>query len=103
MAFAAVKLYEGYNKDNVNLAILDRFADKDDIGEQYKKPLAYLVSIGVLNGSPEDDGIYLYPQNTCNRAEAGVFLARVLQGLDKSKMQEYREALDYVKGMGGDE
>ncbi|OPY62226.1 MAG: S-layer protein precursor [Pelotomaculum sp. PtaU1.Bin065] len=103
MAFAAVQLFEGYDEDHVNLAILDRFADKDDIGEQYKKPLAFLVSIGVLNGSPEDDGIYLNPQNTCTRAEAGVFLARVLQGLDKSKMQDYRDALDHVQNSGGDE
>ncbi|ATW23753.1 S-layer homology domain-containing protein [Candidatus Formimonas warabiya] len=103
MAFAAVRLFEGYDEDNVNLAILDRFVDKDDIGEQYKKALAFLVSIGVLNGSPEDDGIHLNPQNTCTRAEAGVFLARVLQGLDKSKMQDYKNALDYVQSAGGDE
>lgn len=104
MAFAAVELFDGYDEENVNLAILDRFADKDDIGEAYKKPLAYLVSIGVLNGSPGGDGeIYIYPQNTCSRAEAGTFAARVLQGLDKSKMKDYIDALNYVQDAGGDE
>ncbi len=103
MAFAAVELFEDYDESSVNLAILDRFADKDDIGEQYKKPLAYLVSIGVLNGARESDGIYLIPQNNCTRAEAGIFLSRVLQGLDKSRMKDYKDALDYVQNAGGDE
>ena len=103
MAYTAVKMYEGYDEDNVNLSILDRFEDKDLIGEQYKKPLAYLVSIGVLNGSLEDGRIYLNPLNECTRAETGVFLARVLQGLDKSKMKEYKDAVDYVKSAGGEQ
>lgn len=100
MAYAAVMLYQDYDPDYVNLAVLDRFADKNEIGEEYKKPLAYLVTVGVLDGSPEEGGLYLHPTNVCNRAEAGVFMARVLQGLDKSKMKDYKNAVDYVLSGG---
>lgn len=105
MAYAAVALFEGYDENNVNLSILDRFDDKDQIMEQYRKSLAYLVSIGVLKGSsPDVDGkIYLNPKGTCTRGEAGVFMARVLQGLDRSKMQDFRDAVNYVKNAGGTE
>ncbi len=102
MAYTTIQLYgENYKEENVNLAVLDRFYDKNLIGEAYKKPLAYLVSIGVLNGRPGEGAdagkIFLDPGAECDRGMAGAFLARVLQGIDKSKMKDYKDAVDYVK------
>jgi hypothetical protein len=90
MALASVKLYESYKPSLVNPNVLDRFTDGDTVAAAYKEAMAYLVSIGAFHGTPEGQ---LMPAESMSRAEMGVFLARVLQGIDKSKMIDYGTAV----------
>lgn len=83
---AIFKSYHGYDAGNVNLTVLERFTDDADIAEAYKTAMAYMVSAGVMNGSGTGQ---LNPAGEITRAEAGVFIARVMMGLDKSKMHDY--------------
>lgn len=81
-----------------NLSILDRFNDKGDIADVNSKPyLAYAVSMGLLSGTSENT---LDPDDEVSRAQVGVLLYRTLIGVDKSKMQDYRESVDYVLSAG---
>jgi hypothetical protein len=99
IALVATRIYtetvEGayYDQDRVNLAVLDRFADKDSIDDAYRPAMAYIVSAGVINGT--GDG-YVNPTGLCSRAEMGVILARVMQGIDTSKMKDYKDDVEYI-------
>ena len=79
-----------------NLAILDRFTDKDQIANEASKPyLAYAVSVGLLSGTSKDT---LSPKDPVSRAQTGVLLYRTLIGLDKTKMKDYGDSVNYAKG-----
>lgn len=90
---AASKLYRDYDEASINLSALDRFTDKDSISDEHKPAMAYLVSAGVLGGTPEGT---LIPKDEVSRGMGGVFLARVVDGLDKSWMKDYQDVVDYV-------
>lgn len=92
-ALAIFKSYNQYNAENVNLSVLDRFTDRASIGAEYKTAMAYLVSAGVITGTP--DGLVL-PEAEINRATFGVLLSRVMMGLDKSRMYDYESAVTEV-------
>lgn len=93
---AIFKSYNGYAENDVNLAVLDRFTDSGEIGEEYKTAMAYLVSAGVLKGGADGR---MMPGATMNRAEVSVFMVRVMKGLDISKMYDYKNAVDAAKGV----
>ena len=79
-----------------NLAILDRFTDKDQIANEASKPyLAYAVSVGLLSGTSENT---LSPKGPVSRAQTGVLLYRTLIGVDKTKMKDYGDSVNYAKG-----
>lgn len=102
MAYIATMLYDNYNAAEVNTSILGRFSDADEIGEAYRPAMAYLVSIGALHG---DENGKLLPQATVDRAIVGVFWARVLRGLDTSKLHDYKAAVNAAvnAASGGEE
>jgi hypothetical protein len=87
---AVINLYEDYDPTLVNLSVLDRFTDGASVTDDYKEAMAYLVSIGIFHGTAEGQ---LIPTATMSRAEIGIFLARVMQGLDPSKMLDYDVAV----------
>ena len=95
VAFAVYKLYEKlFDGDaaNANLSVLDRFVNiTDDMASEYKTAIAYLDSVGAMVGrmSPAQ----FDPLGTITRGEASVVFARVLQGVDTTKMQDYLDAL----------
>jgi len=89
----ADKLYKFESQYSVNLNVLDRFIDKDQIDPEYRPAVAYLVSIGVLGGTGAGT---LDPDSIVSRGMAGAFLARVLDGLDKSWMKDYKDVVNYV-------
>lgn len=89
-ALAVFKSYGQYADGAVNLAILNRFSDSADIGGAYSAAMAYMVSAGVLRGDGEER---LAPTGGINRAGFSTFLARVMMGLDTSKMHDYETAL----------
>lgn len=97
MAYVAVGLYNDYDEDTVNTLSLDRFQDGDFVGDAYRPAIAYLISIGAMN---EPINGFLKPNETVTRAEIGVFMARVLQGLDTSKMHDYETAANTAVGGG---
>ena len=79
-----------------NLAILDRFTDKDQIANEASKPyLAYAVSVGLLSGTSKNT---LSPKDPVSRAQTGVLLYRTLIGVDKTKMKDYGDSVNYAKG-----
>lgn len=75
--------------------ILDKFDDKAEISDSCKNSIAYLVSIGALNG---DGNGNLNPKQKLTRAQFAVFYANLLNGVDKSKMMDYQTTINSVKG-----
>ena len=87
---------EGITTTSDNLAILDRFTDADDIDNPDSKSyLAYAVSMGLLSGTSANT---LSPTEPVSRAQTGVLLYRTLIGLDKTKMKDYGDSVNYAKG-----
>lgn len=92
--YAAIKCFADSDElADANIAILDRFEDKDDIttgvaGFDYEKAMAFAVSHGLVSGTSAST---LAPKEEIKRQEMGVFIYRVLIGLDKTKMHDYEE------------
>ena len=84
-----------------NVTVLDRFSDAEKIQYDASKPyLAYAVSMGLLSGTSTNT---LEPDSEVSRAQVGVLLYRTLFGVDKTKMQDYRESVGYaLSGAGVD-
>lgn len=93
VAEALFRSYRGFEAEDVNLSVLDRFKDSPEIEDRYKTSMAYLVSAGVINGSADGN---VAPGREITRAEFGVVLARVMMGLDRSKMRDYETAVTEV-------
>lgn len=91
LAYCITKQYSGFNEDKVNLKVLNRFSDAEKIYEPYRKSMAYLVSIGVLRGSAE--GLLSYGSDV-SRAEFGIFMARLMNGIDKTKIHDYKAQIN---------
>lgn len=95
-AYALLKMLE-VETTNVNAdAILTVFNDADQISTECRQTMAYLVSIGALRGDGNGNLNPLSLQTT--RAELAVFYARVLNGVDVSKMYDYNKTIEAVKG-----
>lgn len=85
---------EGIDTSSDNTDILDRFTDRGRIQDPNSEPyLAYAVSMGLLSGTSSNT---LEPDSKVSRAQVGVLLYRTLIGVDKTKMQDYRESVEYV-------
>ena len=85
---------KGIDTSNDNTDILDRFTDRGRIQDPNSEPyLAYAVSMGLLSGTSSNT---LEPDSKVSRAQVGVLLYRTLIGVDKTKMQDYRESVEYV-------
>ena len=81
---------------DVNLSILDRFtADATTISAEAKPYLAYAVSLGLVSGTSSDS---ISPDGGVTRAAAGVLLYRALLGVDETKMEDYRQSVNYALG-----
>ncbi len=95
IAYAAAKLFGGYDPDSVNYeTILRPFTDSGSVPVEYKSAMAYLVGAGIIKGTGEGE---LNPLGTTSRAEIAVFLARALIGIDQSKMKDYENTIEAVK------
>ena len=81
---------------DVNLSILDRFtADATTISAEAKPYLAYAVSLGLVSGTSSDS---ISPDGGVTRGAAGVLLYRALLGVDETKMEDYRQSVNYALG-----
>lgn len=90
---AVYRSYGLYADEKVNEAVLDRFADQADIGEAYRTAAAYMVSVGLVKGTGEGR---LAPAGVVTRGQIAMFLARIMQGIDASKMHDYNNAVREV-------
>ncbi len=98
-----MKAVEGQNLvdvSQINLSILDRFADADDIPVDAKPYVAYAVSLGLVNGSlgsGVDEGkLFIDPDGTVMRCVAGVLLYRTIMGPDETKLKDYTDSVAYA-------
>lgn len=89
---------EGIVAHSENTAILQRFADNASVSEVAKPYWAYAVSHGMVNGIDNSGSLELQPQTRVSRAQLCVLFYRTLIGLDASKIQDYRENVQYVLG-----
>lgn len=76
-----------------NAAVLDRFSDIGQVSEAAKPYISYAVSIGLINGTT---GATINPFGTVKPDTAGVLLYRTLLGVDKSKMKDYTDNVEYA-------
>jgi hypothetical protein len=97
VTLAAAEMYAGNDLNLANPSALDRFTDGGSVSPSCVQSMAFFVSIGMLHGTMEGT---LVPTAPMTRAEFGVFLTRVMQGLDTSKMHDYeievQEALEVL-------
>ncbi len=94
-AYVLLKMLD-IDVSNVNADdILDNFTDQAAIDPACRKSIAYLVSIGAMNG--DQDGKIDPKGGPLTRAEFAVFYARLLNGLDESKMHDYQTTINAVK------
>lgn len=86
--------------DGSNLEVLERFDDYMNMYDPEEDPaahsLAYAVSHGMVSGSNDPNGPLLLPDRVAERGVAGVLLYHVLIGLDKTKMRDYEENVEFV-------
>jgi|GEM_PF-415321 len=93
MAVALVKAL-GYDKESVDISILDRFADKGQISENLRKYVALAVKFGLMQGYNENGGSYFKPQGNLTRAEAAALLYRAFMN-NKDKVTYDDEKVTY--------
>lgn len=105
MAVALVKAL-GYQDEEVDLDLLDQFADEDEITPSLRKYVALAVEYGLMKGYPKDGKLYFGPMGNLTRAEAATLLYRAFVvkeeklPFDESKLPyEEDEEIDevYVK------
>ncbi|NLB17194.1 MAG: S-layer homology domain-containing protein, partial [Syntrophomonadaceae bacterium] len=75
MAVALVKAL-GYQNEDVDLDILDQFADASEITPSLIKYVALSVEFGLMKGYPKDGKLYFGPMGNLTRAEASTLLYR---------------------------
>jgi hypothetical protein len=75
MAVALVKAL-GYQNEDVDMDILDQFADKNEITPSLRKYVALSVKYGLMKGYPKDGKLYFGPMGNLTRAEAATLLYR---------------------------
>lgn len=75
MAVALVKAL-GYQDEDVDMDILDQFADKNEITPSLRKYVALSVKYGLMKGYPKDGKLYFGPMGNLTRAEAATLLCR---------------------------
>lgn len=59
-----------------------RFADDDDIFQEYKGYMESAFSLGIIKGVNESDGVHIYPKKSITTAEAAVIISKII-GLNK--------------------
>ena len=83
---------------NVPLLEKTRFADNDDITKEYRGYVEGALSLGIITGTNEADGLHFYPKNEITLSEAAVIINKILgakaDGLlpvfaDKNEIPEY--------------
>lgn len=75
MAVALVKAL-GYQDEDVDVSILDQFADAGEITSSLKKYVALSVKYGLMKGYPKDGKLYFGPMDNLTRAQAATLLYR---------------------------
>ncbi len=81
---------------NVNPAVLERFADKDNFPEEISPYIVYAVMLGLVKGYDRDGAAYLGLDGTVSRGDICVLLYRTLLGIDNTKMLDYRSAVSDI-------
>lgn len=63
-----------------NVPTLDktRFADNDEISPQYRGYIEAAISLGIVSGKNEADGLHFYPKNGISKAEAAVIINKII-------------------------
>lgn len=93
MAVALVKAL-GYQNEDVDLDILDQFADAGEITPSLKKYVALSVKYGLMKGYPKDNKLYFGPMGNLTRAEASTLLYRAFV-VKEEKMPYDEDKLPY--------
>ena len=90
-----MKAVAGTDSADANTAILGRFSDAASVSTDAAPYVAYAVSLGLVSGTAGNSPA-LDPDGQVSRGMAGVLLYRTLLGVDKTKMEDYR---NFVKDL----
>ncbi len=63
---------------NVPIIEKTRFADNDEISKDYRGYVEGALSLGIINGTIEADGLHFYPKKEITLSEAAVIINRIL-------------------------
>lgn len=104
MAVALVKA-KGLQNENVDMNILNNYADKDQISPNLTKYVAIAISKGIMVGSPVPNSSQLKfdPQGVLTRAQAAMLLYNVLKTseekitYDEGNQNQNNPSQSYVK------
>lgn len=63
-----------------NVPVLDvtRFADNDEISPQYRGYIESAVSLGIISGTNEVDGLHFYPKKAITTQDASIIINKIV-------------------------
>ena len=63
---------------NVPTLDVTRFADNSEISPQYRGYIESAVSLGIITGTNEADGLHFYPKKEITTADASVIINKII-------------------------
>ena len=95
---------------NVPSLDVTRFADNDDISPEYRGYVEAAMTLGIINGTNEVDGLHFYPKKEISLADASVIINKIIGAkpnkdkqtfVDENDIPEYaKEAIKALNGIG---
>lgn len=85
---------------NVPTLDITRFADNNDISPEYRGYIEAAISLGIITGTNEADGLHFYPKKEITVADASVIINKIIGArpiVDKQSFSDESEIPEYAK------
>ena len=71
-----------------------RFADNEDISKEYRGYIESAMSLGIIAGENESDGLHFYPKKEITVAEASVIINKIIGAKANKEGKEFEDEKD---------
>lgn len=82
---------------NVPSLDVTRFADNSDISPEYRGYIEAAISLGIITGINETDGLHFYPKKEITTAEAAIIINKIIGAKSKNDKQTFLDENDIPK------
>ena len=76
---------------NVPTLDVTRFADNDEISPQYRGYIESAVSLGIITGTNETDGLHFYPKKEITTADASIIINKIIGAKATKEKQTFND------------